>query len=126
MKTLDQIKSEIISYLTKTSSHTFVSPKVTTKYTPNGVERKYDYENGTYFKVIKKGDNFYTFEGNKDAHTMRKIDIDYYIKYYGNNAKCVLKHSLFLNKNMKSIKSTKFVKEQISEILDKNTKKELV
>ena len=60
MKTTEQIKQEIVNYLTKTSQHTFVKPKATFKWgdskTPGYYE--YDYNEFTYFKVIKNGDEF--------------------------------------------------------------------
>ena len=121
MKTTEQIKQEVINYLEKTSGHTFQKPKATFKYgnvtTPGHYE--YDYENSTYFKVFKdkKGD-FYILEGDKFGYKLRKIDIDYYINYYQGNAKCVIKHSLFLNNGMKSVKNTKYIKGLIKDILE--------
>lgn len=116
MKTTEQIRQEVINYLNKTSNHTFQKPKAKFKY--GNAEKpgyyEYDYENVTYFKIIKKDDNFFILEDNK----LRKIDIDYYLNYYQGNAKCVLKHSLFLDKGMKSIRNNKYVKAQIEEILN--------
>jgi hypothetical protein len=48
---------------------------------------------------------------------MKKIDIDYYITYYGNNSKCVISNNLFLNKKMKCVKNNKYVIDEINEII---------
>ena len=114
MKTTEQIKQEIVNYLTKTSQHTFVAPKVTFKWSQTGYQYEYDYENFTYFKVIKNEDEFFRLENSK----LTKIDIDTYIKYYGNNAKCVLSQNLFLYKKMKSVKSNKYHLGEIKNILE--------
>jgi predicted GH43/DUF377 family glycosyl hydrolase len=114
MKTTEQIKQEIVNYLTKTSQHTFVKPKSTYKWSQTGPQYEYDYNEFTYFKVIKIEDEFFKLENNK----LTKIDIDYYIKYYGNNAKCVLTHNLFLDKKMKSVKSNKYHLGEIKNILE--------
>jgi len=114
MKTTEQIKQEIVNYLTKTSQHTFVKPKATYKWSQTGSQYEYDYEDFTYFKVIKNEDEFFRLENNK----LTKIDIDNYIKYYGNNAKCVLSQNLFLDKKMKSVKSNKYHLEEIKNILE--------
>jgi hypothetical protein len=103
MKTQETIKQEIINYLTKTSQHTF------------------SYEDGSLFKVVKDGDNFYTVD-EKSSFPVKKINIDNTVAYYENNAKCVLKHRLFLNRPVKSIKSNKFNKTQVDTLLlGKNT-----
>jgi hypothetical protein len=108
MKTEAQIKKEVINYLEKTSMHTFLKPKATFKWgnqnTPGYYE--YDYENGTYFKVFKEGEDWFKIDEGK----IGKIGLDW---FYENNTKCVTRHRLFLGKNMKSIKNTKFVKSQI-------------
>jgi hypothetical protein len=121
MKTTEQIKQEIVNYLTKTSQHTFVKPKATFKWgdskTPGYYE--YDYKDFTYFKVIKKEDEFFQLEKSGSSnYKLSKIDIDTYIKYYGNNAKCVLSNNLFLDKKMKSVKSNKYHLEEIKNILE--------
>jgi septum site-determining protein MinC len=56
MKTQEQIKSEIISYLTKTSNHVFIVPKQSWSYK----EEKYiyNYEDYKLFKVIKINEDF--------------------------------------------------------------------
>ena len=112
MKTLEQIQSETINYLNKTLGHTFIKPKSTFNWKESKYE--YDYNDFTYFKLIKIENDFYILENNK----LSKLDIEYYFKYYGKNAKCVIKHRLFLDKKMKSIKYNKFVQEQIDQILE--------
>jgi hypothetical protein len=111
MKTLEQIQSETINYLSKTLGHTFIKPKSTFNWKESKYE--YDYNDSTYFKLIKIENDFYILENNK----LSKLDIEHYFKYYGKNAKCVIKHRLFLDKKMKSIKYNKFVQEQIDQIL---------
>ena len=114
MKTTEQIKQEIVNYLTKTSIHTFVKPKATYKRSQTGSQYEYDYEDFTYFKVIKVEDEFFKLENDK----LTKIEIAHYIKYYGNNAKCVLSNNLFLDKKMKSVKSNKYHLGEIKNILE--------
>jgi hypothetical protein len=74
---------------------------------------EYDYENSTYFKVFNEGEKWFYIEDDK----IKNLDIDYYIKYYGNNAKCVISHKLFLDKKMKCIRNNKFIKSNIDEII---------
>ena len=118
MKTTEQIKQEIVNYLTKTSQHTFIKPKSTFKWKTEGSCYEYDYNDFTYFKVIKIGEEFYQLEKSSSNYKLSKIDIDNYIKYWGNNAKCVISNNLFLDKKMKSVKSNKYHLEQIKEILE--------
>lgn len=107
MKTQEQIKQEVINYLTKTSKHTFIKPKATFKW--GDANRlgyyEYDYENITYFSVLDDSEKWLIFEDNKT----RELDIEFYLKHYGANAKNVISNILFLNKKMKSIKRTKKV-----------------
>jgi len=123
MKTTEQIKQEIVNYLTKTSQHTFVKPKATYKWSQTGSQYEYDYIEFTYFKIIKVEDEFFKLENNNSQNTstsykLTKIDIDNYIKYNGNNAKCVISNWLFLDKKMKSVKSNKYHLEEIENILE--------
>jgi hypothetical protein len=97
MKTKEELKIQIMNYLEKTSKHTFIKPLQ--KYNINGYS--YDYDDYTLFKIIIKDNNYYKIENDK----IKIIDIDFYIKYYNNNSKNVIKHLLFLNKGMKSIKN---------------------
>jgi len=124
MKTQEQIKQEIVNYLTKTSIHTFIKPKATFKWgdskTPGYYE--YDYNDFTYFKVIKVGDEFFHLEKSLrgsfvDSYKLKKIDIDHYIKYWGGNAKCGVSDDLFLNKKMRSVKSNKYHLGEIDKII---------
>lgn len=89
MKTIEQTKQDVINYLTKTSQHTFVDNK----------------EN--IFKIVKIGNDFY------DLRSDKKIDYEWYIRIYELNAKHVLKHSLFLDKKYKSIKTYKIIREEV-------------
>ena len=97
MKTKEQIKEEVTNYLTKTSQHTF------------------EYSDGKLFKVIKELDGFFVVDENSYTK-VRKIDIDSNIGYYGGNTKNVLKQSLFLNKDLKSVRTNKYTMERINSI----------
>jgi hypothetical protein len=119
MKTQEQIKQEIVSYLTKTADHTFIKPKATFKWgdskTPGYYE--YDYDNFTYFKIMIENGEFYSLENSGAlGYKVSKIDIDNYIKYWGNNSKGVLSNSLFLDKKMKSVKSNRYHLGEIEKI----------
>lgn len=93
-KTTEQIKKEVVIYLEKTSNHLFIK------------------ENGDFYKVILSGDNFIIINGDK----VSTYNIDEYIKWNGVNTKCMVKHLLFLNKKLKSIKNFKTMKEKSSKI----------
>lgn len=119
MKTQEQIKQEIVSYLTKTSAHTFIKPKATTKWTKEGVYYEYDYNEFSYFRVmVQDGEFFYLERYGTQNYKLVKIDIDHYIKYYGNNSKCVISNNLFLNKKMKSVRSNKYNLGEIEKIVE--------
>lgn len=107
------IKQEIVSYLTKTSGHTFIKPKSKWINKDGKIGVEYDYNDFTYFKVFKNGEDFTYLENGK----VNKLDIDYYIKYWGNNAKDVLSKSLFWDKKMKSVKQNKWVNSEIEKII---------
>lgn len=109
------IKQEIVSYLTKTSGHTFIKPKSKCINKDGKIEVEYDYHDFTYFKVFKNGEDFTYLENDK----VNKLDTDYYIKYWGSNAKDVLSKSLFLDKKMKSIRQNRYVVNEISKLIDK-------
>lgn len=124
MKTQEQIKQEIVNYLTKTSGHTFIKPKATFKWgnseKPGYYE--YDYNDFTYFKIVIKDDEFFYLEKNGSGdYKMYGINIDKeynYITCYGNNSKCVISHNLFLGKKMKSVRSNKYHLGEIEKILE--------
>ena len=78
MKTLEQIKTETISYLTKTSNHLFkIGEELMT------------------IKVIEG--EFYVVKTDLQLNNIKvnKLNIEYYEKYWGKNMKCVINHSLF-------------------------------
>jgi hypothetical protein len=82
-KTNEQIRKEIESYLDRTSKHLFVKP------------------DGTHFKVFPAVGGFRVMENN----IIKPIDLESLMKYYGSNSKSVLKHRLFLKKDMKSVRN---------------------
>jgi len=123
MKNQEQIKQEIVNYLTKTSVHTFIKPKATFKWSREESYYEYDYNDFTYFKVIKVGEEFFQLEKSSrgsfvNSYKLNKIDIDHYIKYWGNNAKRGVSDNLFLNKKMKSVKSNKYHLSEIDKIIE--------
>lgn len=101
-KSIDQLKVELINYLTKTSKHTFVKKD----------------EKDNYFKLINNDGKFKILKKDKKSghYNILDLNLDYYLKYLGPNSKCILKNMLFLNNNYISIKNTNFVKYEISEI----------
>ena len=113
MKTTEQIKSEVVNYIEKTSKHLFVK------------------ENGDFQKAIIINNNIIIFSIKKDLSD-GKFDIyqlDDQIKYYTNNTKCVLKHRIFLNKKLKSIRNFKTINDKLSKIkeviLDRTDRSEI-
>lgn len=98
MKTKEQIKTEVINYLNKTTNHLFLI---------NGVEHK----------VLFEGDFIIRITG-KHVYV---IDISKNIDYHGTNTKCVIKHVLFLTprypcKEIKTIKNYKSARELYDKI----------
>ena len=121
MKTQEQIKQEMVSYLTKTSTHTFIKPSAKFKFgnseTPGYYE--YDYNEFSYFKVmVKDGEFYYLEKRDRNDYKLYPINIDNSITYYGNNAKCVISHNLFLGKKMKSVKSNRYHLGEIDKIIE--------
>lgn len=96
MKTLEQIKAESISYLTKTSNHLF---KI-----------------GNELMTIKQiNDKFYIVKTDLELNNMKITDIglDWYEKFFGKNMKHGIKFNLFKygNKKAESIPYFKKFKE---------------
>jgi hypothetical protein len=110
-----KLKTEIIGYVKKTALHTFIKPKTTFKWDKKESYYEYDYENGSYFRVwTSEEKNLISYlEDGK----VKEIDIDNMIRWYGRNAKNVIKHQLFIDKKMRSIKRAKKVDIEIDEIL---------
>jgi hypothetical protein len=106
MKTTEKIKSEVVNYLNETAKHLFVSESDWKK-----VKIK-DFTDIKYYKVLVEGDNFITISGE----SISIYNINDYISWYGANAKCVIKHELFLNKKLRSIPSFKIIDEKMSTI----------
>jgi hypothetical protein len=96
MKTKEQIKSEVLNYLTKTTGHLFTIGK-------------------SEHKILLEGDFYIIITG--DSVSINNVDT--MIGYYSSNTKCVIKHQLFLipryyNKEIKSIPNYKLAKEKYS------------
>jgi len=96
MKTKEEIKQEVINYLTKSSKHTFA------------------YDDGKLFKVVKIEDDFYRVDEKSWSKNeiFQKINLGLIETQYGIN-KCFFKQMLFLNKNLKSVRTNRFNREQI-------------
>lgn len=94
MKNVEQIKSEVLNYLTKTTGHLFTIGK-------------------SEHKILLEGDFYIIINGNNVSVS----NINTMIGYYGNNTKCVIKHQLFLipryyNQEIKTIPNYKLAKEK--------------
>lgn len=95
MKTKEQIQQELNTYLTKTSQHVFVVG-----------------ENKKFLRVVetttKDGEQIWFSvwldENLEPKEIDRWVDIS---SYSDPNSKCWVKHSLFLNRDMKSVKLKK-------------------
>ncbi len=110
MKTQEQLKNEVVNYLTRTSQHLFMDTK------------------GSFYKVFVDGDKFIVIKDEKST----VYDINNYVKWYSQNAKCTIKHMLFLipsysyvgsdqNNNankLKSIPYFKAMREKHTQLLD--------
>ena len=100
MKTKEQIKSEVLSYLKKSSIHLFTI-------------------NETEHKVLIKDDYYIIISGQNISIN----SIDNKIEYYGQNTKCVIKNEIFLipryyKKDIKTIKNYKLAKDKYNQVLD--------
>jgi hypothetical protein len=95
MKTNEEVQKELNTYLTKTSGHVFLSKEI-----------------NRYFRVVEtttiNGDKIWFsiwLDSNLEPHSIdRVIDVSW---YSDPNSKCSVKHSLFLNRNMESVKLKK-------------------
>jgi len=104
--TKEESKKQVIDYLTKTSKHVFELKK--TYYSGETDER-------VYLKVLEVNDEFAKV---LDNGKIRNISIDSAVKYYGGNAKNVIGNSLFVMRDAKSVRQTKYVKEEINKQLE--------
>ncbi len=96
MRTKEQVQQELNTYLTKTSQHVFVAGE----------------NNNKFFRVVeattKDGENIWFSiwldENLEPKEIDRWVDVS---TYSDPNSKCLVKHSLFLNREMKSVKLKK-------------------
>lgn len=105
MKTNEMLKKEIVSYAEETAKHVFKTA------------------NGAYYFIVlsKDSEHIYVF---KEDRIVKTICIEDQIKWYGQNAKCVIKHKIFLVPFLyqmppKAVRQTKFVKAAVTEIIEK-------
>ena len=95
MKTKEQVQQELNTYLTKTSQHVFVSG-----------------DNKNFLRVVEtttiNGEKIWFsiwLDENLEPKSIdRSVDVS---RYTDPNSKCWVKHSLFLNREMKSVKLKK-------------------
>ena len=95
MKTKEQVQQELNTYLTKTSQHVFVSG-----------------DNKNFLRVVEtttiNGEKIWFsiwLDENLEPKSIdRSVDVS---RYEDPNAKCWVKHSFFLNREMKSVKLKK-------------------
>jgi hypothetical protein len=96
MKTKEQVQQELNTYLTKTSQHVFVAGE----------------KNDRFLRVVetttKDGEKIWFsiwLDENLEPKSIdRSVDVS---RYDDPNSKCWVKHSLFLNREMKSVKLKK-------------------
>lgn len=120
MKTKEQIKIDVINYLTKTSQHIFIKPRPKFIWTVEKSYYEYDYDDFTYMRVFKENGEFFYLEYTIFGYyKVNKINIDLYVERYSNNAKCIISNKLFLDRKMKSIKNNRFTRSSIDEIVNK-------
>ena len=96
MRTKEQVQQELNTYLTKTSQHVFVAGE----------------NNNRFFRVVeattKDGEKIWFsiwLDENLEPNGIdRWVDVS---THSDPNTKCLIKHSLFLNRGMKSVKLKK-------------------
>ena len=112
MRTKEQIKTEVVNYLQKSSKHLFTI-------------------DGDEHRVILHGDFYIRITGNDVSVN----SIDFYINHWNNDSKNVIKNELFLipryyKKEIKTIpyyKNSRILTNKISEALkDKTDEKEII
>lgn len=103
MKTNEQLRTDVVNYLTKVSKHVYIKPNVND-------------EDFTYFKVIKD-DNFKILKFNhiKKEYFIHNLDIEFFIKNWS-DPKTVISDTLFANKKMIAIKNNSKFRKLLSEI----------
>jgi hypothetical protein len=113
---VNYFKLDAASEAHKISAHQYDKLQSSVEFTSGALLLFGNFKKNKPQKVIKNEDEFFRLENNK----LTKIDIDHYIKYYGNNAKCVISQNLFLHKKIKSVKSNKYHLGEIKNILESN------
>ena len=116
MKTKEQIKNEVVSYLTNCSQHIFVK----------GIEEwnRVNISNGElkdFAKIFLVENGFEIYEFGK-IRKMSMEDIDKMVEIYKSNSKNNIKMSIFTypysgNKQLRAIRSNRYIKSQIEKIL---------
>ena len=101
MRTKEQVQQELNTYLTKTSQHVFVSNSEFNKAIGNKYLRMVE-------TTTKDGEKIWVSiwldENLEPKEIDRWVDVSL---YSSSNSKCLVKHSLFLNKKMESVKLKK-------------------
>ena len=98
-------RQEVMNYLAKTAQHTFEHTSA------NGQK--------TYFKVFLVGEKtkYLEYSHYLQKYVLKEIDIERHVAQKG-NGKFLLGNMLFSSLNAKAIRQTKFVKQEIQEILN--------
>jgi len=98
-------KQEVMNYLAKTAQHTFEHASI------NGQK--------TYFKVFLDGEKakYLEYSYYRQKYELKEIDIERHVSQKG-NGKFLLGNMLFSSLNVKAIRQTKFVKQEIQEIIN--------
>lgn len=114
MKTKEQVQQELNTYLTKTSQHVFVSESEFNKVIKHNFLRVVE---TTTMDGEKIWFSIWLDENLEPKSIDRHVDVSWYMD---TNSKCLVKHSLFLNRNMKSVKlkkKTQWVVDALSEAM---------
>lgn len=93
MKTPNEQRTALNSYLTKTANHVFIN------------------ESGDYQIIKLKSDNeLLILTGKPGFVKTRIIDLNRHFEWYKENSENVMSHMLFLNKGLKAVKGAKKIK----------------
>lgn len=108
MKNKEQVQQELNTYLRKTSEHVFLQEESNNKKFLRVVET-----------TTKDGEKVWFSIWLDENLELKSIDRHVDISLYGDpNSKCMVKHSLFLNRNMKSVKLKNKTKKVVDTLLN--------
>jgi hypothetical protein len=113
-------KELILEYLRKTKKHLFLKPKREFNYQTGNWE--FDWDSPIYFRIVKKGDEYFTIEGDK----IRPINVDQIIKNFGKNSPKITKDSLFRGTGMKAVRQNKYHIEKHNDLIPQEYRIDLI